>query len=44
MDRGYFSIIYMIDGIMDRFMYRDVLKDVMLPYAEEDKPFKWTFQ
>lgn len=35
--------IHKIDGIMDRFMYRDILKDVILPYAEE-MPLKWTFQ
>ena len=31
--------IYKIDGIIDRFTYRDVLKDVMLPYAEEERTF-----
>lgn len=36
--------IHKIDGTMDRFMYRDILKDVMLPYAEEEMPLKWTFQ
>ena len=36
--------IHMIDGIMNRFMYRDILKDVMLLYAEEERPLKWTFQ
>lgn len=36
--------IHKIDGIMDRFMYRDILKDVILPYAEEEMPLKWTFQ
>ena len=29
---------------MDRFMYRGILKDMMLPYAEEDRPLEWTFQ
>ena len=29
---------------MDRFMYRDILKEVMLNYAEEKRPLKWTFQ
>ena len=47
--RGYFSAqgigpIYKTDGIMDHFMYRDILKDVMLPYAEEERPLKWTSQ
>ena len=35
--------IYKIDGIMDRFMYRDISKDLMLSYAEEEVPLKWTF-
>ena len=35
--------IHMIDGIMDRFMYSDIFKDIMLPYAEEEMPLKWTF-
>ena len=36
--------IHKIDRIKDRFMYRNILKDVMLPYAEEEMPLKWTFQ
>lgn len=36
--------IHRIDGIMDRFMYINILKDVMLPYAEWNMPIKWTFQ
>lgn len=36
--------IHRIEGIMDRFMYTDILKDVMLPYAEEEMPLKWRFQ
>lgn len=36
--------IHKIDGIMDRFMYRDILKDVMLPYADEEMPLQWRFQ
>ena len=33
-----------INKIMNRFMYHDILKDVMLVYADEEMPFKWTFQ
>ena len=29
---------------MDRLMYRGILKDVMLPYAEEDRSLKWILQ
>lgn len=36
--------IHRIDGIMDRFMYNNILKDVMLPYAEWNMPLKWIFQ
>lgn len=36
--------IHKINGIMDRFVYKDILKDVMLTHAEENMPLKWTFQ
>ncbi len=29
---------------MDRFEYIKILKEVMLPYAEEEMPWKWVFQ
>lgn len=29
--------IHQTIGIMDRFMYADILENVMLPYAEEEK-------
>lgn len=29
---------------MDRFVYRDILNNVMLPYAEEEMPLKWWYQ
>lgn len=32
--------IHKINGIMDRFMFRDILKDVMFPYAGEEMPLK----
>jgi hypothetical protein len=36
--------ICQIVGIMDRFVYKEILETHMLPYAEEDMPLKWTFQ
>lgn len=27
-----------IDGMMDRFKYTDILRENMLPYAEEEMP------
>lgn len=33
-----------VDGIMDRYLYRDILRDHMLPYAEEEMPLRWLFQ
>lgn len=36
--------IHRIEGTMDRFMYRNILQDVMLPYAEWEMPLKFTYQ
>lgn len=36
--------LHKIVGIMDRFMYKDILERVMLPYAEYDMPLRWVFQ
>lgn len=36
--------IYRIEGIMDQMKYKDILSNVMLPYAEEEMPLKWKFQ
>ena len=36
--------IHRNDGIMDRFKYKNILKDVMLPHAEWNMPIKWVFQ
>lgn len=33
-----------INGKMDRFMYRDILENTMLPFAEEEMPLRWVFQ
>lgn len=36
--------IHKIDHKMDRFLYRAILEDVMLPYAEYEMPLKFVFQ
>lgn len=36
--------LHRINGIMDRFMYKDILENVMLPYAEWNMPLSWSFQ
>uniref|UniRef100_A0A3B5QR67 Tc1-like transposase DDE domain-containing protein n=1 Tax=Xiphophorus maculatus TaxID=8083 RepID=A0A3B5QR67_XIPMA len=36
--------IHRIQGIMDQFQYIRILEEVMLPYAEEEMPLRWTFQ
>lgn len=36
--------IHKVEGIMDRFQYKDILEDVMLPYAEDEMPLAWIFQ
>lgn len=36
--------LHRIIGIMDRFVYSDILNNLMLPYAEEEIPIKWRFQ
>lgn len=36
--------IHKINGIMDRFVYKEILQTVMLPYAEEEMTLKWKFQ
>ena len=36
--------IHKIIGIMDRFVYKDIMEDVMLPHAEWEMPLKWIFQ
>lgn len=33
-----------IEGIMDRFKYKDILETHMLPYAEWEMPLQWVFQ
>jgi transposase len=36
--------IHRINGIMNCFGYNNILRDVMLPYAEWNMPIKWIFQ
>ena len=38
------SPIYQITEKMDRFVYKNLLENVMLPYAEENMPLIWVFQ
>lgn len=33
-----------VNGIMDRFVYKDILDKNMLPYARKNMPKKWIFQ
>ena len=49
MVQAYFSYdevapIYQITEKMDRFVYKNLLVNVMLPYAEENMPLVWVFQ
>lgn len=46
---GFFSAagvgpIKRIEGIMNAPMYKEILENTMLPYAEEEMPLLWTFQ
>ena len=36
--------IHLIDNKMDRYVYKNLLETVMLPYAEENMPLLWKFQ
>jgi transposase len=36
--------IHRIDGIMDRFVYLQILRDILEPYAEDFLPLNWVFQ
>lgn len=36
--------LHNIIGIMDRFMYRDILQNVMLPHVEDTLPLRFKFQ
>jgi len=36
--------LYKIEGIMDRFKYKDILENQMVPYADETMPLRHVFQ
>ena len=36
--------LHRINGIMDRFVYKNIMAEVMLPYVEWNMPLKWIFQ
>ena len=36
--------IYRINGIMDRFVYRDILEEKMFPHVDNNMPLLWIFQ
>lgn len=36
--------IQKVNGIMDRFVYKNILENTMLPYAAEEMPLKWICQ
>ena len=37
------SPIYKINGIMDQTIYKNIMKDVLLPYLEEYLSLNWIF-
>lgn len=41
---GHIGPLHLIDGIMDRHIYRDILQNVLLPYARQVKRRGWIFQ
>ena len=36
--------LHKINGIMDRIVYKDILQDIMLPFAELEMPPGWIYQ
>ena len=36
--------IIQVQGKMDRFQYKEILENKMLPFAEEEMPIRWIFQ
>lgn len=37
-------LLYQINGIMDRFVYKDILKNVLAQYTDNIMPLKCIFQ
>ncbi|EFN76995.1 Transposable element Tcb1 transposase, partial [Harpegnathos saltator] len=38
------GLLVEIEGVMDRFVYKDILNKQMLPYAKDNMPPEWIFQ
>ena len=36
--------LFQINGIMDCFVYRDILEKQMVPFADDNMPLRWQFQ
>lgn len=36
--------IIQVQGKMDRFQYKEILENTMLPFAEDEMPLRWIFQ
>ena len=36
--------LFQINGIMDHFVYRDILEKQMVPFADDNMPLRWQFQ
>ena len=43
-NRGWVGPIHLIDGKMDKNIYKDIIKDVMLPHTKDKMPLGWIFQ
>ena len=41
---GHISPLQLVEGIMDRHMYRDILQNVILPYVRQVMRRGWKFQ
>lgn len=39
-----FFLIHVIEGIIDRFLYLDILETQMVPYVDDNFPLSWIFQ
>uniref|UniRef100_A0A914WVZ7 Transposase Tc1-like domain-containing protein n=1 Tax=Plectus sambesii TaxID=2011161 RepID=A0A914WVZ7_9BILA len=42
--RNGFSPVHRFQGIMDGLMYKDILRDVLLPHSVDHLPLNWVFQ
>ena len=39
-----FGPLFQINGIIDRFVYRDILEKQMAPFADDNMALRWQFQ